>query len=93
MAGHYNFFKGTFAALDSGGAHIVLLRTESGLRYQVKEMDKKVEEAKENALAIQKGLRSMGANRTVALSVHVTKEVLADMEEKIALLIEQLDSL
>jgi len=56
-------------------------------------MEKKLEEAKENAMAIQKGLRSMGANRTVALSVHVTKEVLADLEERIAVLIEQLDSL
>ncbi|MDK1025402.1 MAG: hypothetical protein QGD92_14380 [Gammaproteobacteria bacterium] len=56
-------------------------------------MDNKVQEAKENALAIQKGLRSIGANRAVALSVHVSKQVIADMEERIASLIDQLDKL
>jgi hypothetical protein len=56
-------------------------------------MDKRLEQAKENALAIQKGLRSIGANRKVALSVHVTKATVADLEERIATLIAQLDTL
>ena len=56
-------------------------------------MENKVEEIKENALAIQKGLRSIGANRAVALSVHASKQAIAEMEERIARLIEQLDSL
>lgn len=73
--------------------HIVLLRPEIKLRQQVIDMDNKVQEAKENALAIQKGLRSIGANRAVALSVHVSKQVIADMEERIASLIDQLDKL
>lgn len=56
-------------------------------------MDTKLEQARENALAIQKGLHSIGANRTVALSVHVTKATIAEMEERIEKLIAQLDSL
>jgi hypothetical protein len=56
-------------------------------------MENKVEEIKENALAIQKGLRSIGANRAVALSVHVSKQVIAEMEERVATLIEQLEDL
>lgn len=56
-------------------------------------MENKVEEVKDNAIAIQKGLKSIGANRTVALSVHVTKEVIADMEDRIAKIIAQLDNL
>ena len=56
-------------------------------------MDKKLEQAKENALVIQKQLRSLGANRSVALSVHVTKATVAELEERIANLIAQLDDL
>ncbi len=63
------------------------------MRVQVEKMDRKLEQAKENALVIQKQLRSLGANRTVALSVHVTKATIADMEERIATLIAQLDDL
>lgn len=63
------------------------------LRQQVIDMDNKVQELKENALAIQQGLRSIGANRAVALSVHVSKQVIADMEDRIAKLIEQLDQM
>lgn len=63
------------------------------LRQQVIDMDNKVQELKENALAIQQGLRGIGANRAVALSVHASKQVIADMEDRIAKLIEQLDQL
>ena len=79
--------------MDSSVADIVWLRPEFKLRFQVKEMDKKVAEANENALAIQKGLHSIGADRSVALSVHVTKDLIADMEERIAKLIQQLENL
>ena len=58
-----------------------------------RKMDKKLEQAKENALVIQKQLRSLGANRSVALSVHVTKATVAELEERIANLIAQLDDL
>ena len=77
--------------LRSDGYSIIALRNTP--LTQAIDMDKKVEEVKENAMAIQSGLKSIGANRTVALSVHVTKEVIADMEERIAKLLEQLDNL
>jgi hypothetical protein len=73
--------------------HIVLLRPEFKHWQQVTGMENTVEEIKANALAIQSGLRSIGANRAVALSVHVSKQAVAEMEERIARLIEQLDSL
>jgi capsular polysaccharide biosynthesis protein len=79
--------------MDSVVSHIVLLRPEFKRWQQVTVMENKVEEIKENALAIQNGLRSIGANRAVALSVHVSKEVIAEMEERIARLIDQLDNL
>ena len=56
-------------------------------------MDKQIADIKESALAIQKNLKSIGASREVALSVHVTKEVIARCEEKTQALIEQLESL
>ncbi len=56
-------------------------------------MDDKVQKVKEDALAIQVGLKSIGANRAVALSVHVTQEVIAAMEERITRVIDQLDQM
>ncbi|MFT7684912.1 MAG: hypothetical protein ACI9FB_000253 [Candidatus Azotimanducaceae bacterium] len=45
---------------------------------------------KVNAEELYKGLRKLGPNRRIALSVHKTKELLAELEEKAAKLVEQL---
>ncbi|MFT5211656.1 MAG: hypothetical protein ACI9CE_003397 [Flavobacterium sp.] len=52
-----------------------------------KENDMKV-----NAEEIYSGLKKLGANRRLALSVHKTKELLAELEEKAAKLVEQLSA-
>ncbi|MEO2175064.1 MAG: hypothetical protein ABGY96_13305 [bacterium] len=49
------------------------------------------QELKANAEEIAAGLRKLGADRVVALSVHKSKELVAELEVKIAKLIEQLD--
>ncbi|MFT4797041.1 MAG: hypothetical protein ACJAYE_000720 [Candidatus Azotimanducaceae bacterium] len=51
-----------------------------------------LDEAKATAKQIQNGLARLGEGRTVALSVHKTKELVADMEGQILQLIAQLDS-
>ncbi|MFP6809335.1 MAG: hypothetical protein VB957_19440 [Pseudomonadales bacterium] len=52
-----------------------------------------IDDIKSNASDIAAGLRRLGPNRVVALSVHVSKELIADLEEKINKLVEQLDTL
>jgi len=52
-----------------------------------------VSEIKDNATAIRDGLQKMGKNRTVALSVHVTKELIEELEERAEKLIQQVESL
>ena len=42
---------------------------------------------------IQAGLKKLGDRRVVALSVHKTKELVAELESKIAKLAQQIDSL
>ena len=49
-------------------------------------------EATETAKSIQNGLARLGENRTVALSVHKSKELIADLEVKIAKLVDQLEA-
>lgn len=49
-------------------------------------------EATETAKSIQNGLARLGEGRTVALSVHKSKELIADLEGQIAKLVEQLES-
>lgn len=51
-----------------------------------------LDEAKATALQIQNGLARLGEGRTVALSVHKAKELVAEMEGQIAKLITQIDS-
>lgn len=51
-----------------------------------------ISDIKANAEDIQKELRKLGANRTVALSVHKSKELIAELEEKVEKLVQQLDS-
>ena len=50
-----------------------------------------LDEAKATALQIQNGLARLGEGRTVALSVHKSKELIAEMEGQIAKLIIQID--
>ncbi len=52
-----------------------------------------IDEVKASAAEIAAGLRKMGADRVVALSVHVTKDLVAELEEKAKQLIEQLQAL
>ena len=52
-----------------------------------------VSEMKDNATAIRDGLQKIGKNRTVALSVHVTKELIEELEERAEKLVEQINSL
>lgn len=49
-------------------------------------------EAKATAEEIKNGLARLGEGRTVALSVHKSKELIAQLEEKTAKLISQLES-
>ena len=49
------------------------------------------QELKANAEEIAAGLKKLGADRVVALSVHKSKELVAELELKIAKLIERLD--
>ena len=52
-----------------------------------------LDDIKEEAKAIQAGLKRLGANRVVALSVHVQKEVVAELEERAAKLVTALDAM
>ena len=49
-------------------------------------------EIKETATEIAVGLRRLGPDRVVALSVHVSKELIAELEEKANKLVAQLES-
>lgn len=49
-------------------------------------------EAKAIAQEIADGLKKLGPNRTVALSVHVTKDLIAELEEKANKLVAQLEA-
>ena len=49
------------------------------------------DDIKANAMEIRKGLKKLGADRVVALSVHKTKELIAELEAKTEDLLQQLD--
>ena len=49
-------------------------------------------EPKQTAKEIADGLRLLGPNRVVALSVHKTKELIEELETKANKLVEQLES-
>ncbi len=51
-----------------------------------------VDEMKQNAQDIANGLKRLGPNRVVALSVHVSKDLIAELEEKANKLVQQLES-
>ena len=48
-------------------------------------------EMKDTAQEIADGLRKLGPNRVVALSVHVTKDLIAELEDKAIKLVAQLE--
>ena len=49
-------------------------------------------EIKQIAEDLASGLRKLGPNRAVALSVHVTKEIIAELEAKANQLVDELES-
>lgn len=50
------------------------------------------DEIKQIAKDLASGLRKLGSNRAVALSVHVTKELIAELEAKANQLVDELES-
>ena len=52
-----------------------------------------VDDIKQNAEEIRNGLKRLGANRVVALSVHKSKELIAELEERAELLLKQVGEL
>lgn len=52
-----------------------------------------IDDAKATANEIASGLKRMGPDRSMALSVHKTKELIVDLEAKARKLVEQLDSI
>ncbi len=52
-----------------------------------------IDDIKTGAAEIAAGLRKLGPDRVVALSVHVTKELLAELEQKAKKLVQQLETL
>lgn len=52
-----------------------------------------IDDIKTGAAEIAAGLRKLGPDRVVALSVHVTKELVAELEQKAKKLVQQLEAL
>ena len=52
-----------------------------------------ISDIKTGATEIADGLRRLGADRVVALSVHATKDLVAELEVKAKKLLEQLEGL
>ena len=52
-----------------------------------------IDDIKSNAAEIADGLKKLGPDRVVALSVHVSKDLIADLEQRAKQLVEQLESL
>ena len=52
-----------------------------------------IDDIKSNAEEIASGLRKLGPDRVVALSAHVSKALVVDLEQRAKQLIEQLESL
>jgi hypothetical protein len=61
-------------------------------KFQELDMSQK-DDMKAIAEDVQTGLKKLGSNRVVALSVHKTKELIADLETKMVKLAQQIDSL
>jgi hypothetical protein len=52
-----------------------------------------IEDMKSLASDLASGLKKLGPNRTVALSVHVTKELIEELEAKAKELVNQLEEM
>jgi hypothetical protein len=52
-----------------------------------------IEDIQSLARDLAVGLKKLGPNRTVALSVHVTKELIEELEAKANALVDQLEGL
>ena len=52
-----------------------------------------MDDIKNQATEIADGLRRLGPNRVVALSVHVSKDLIAELEQKANSLVEQINTL
>lgn len=52
-----------------------------------------VDDIKANAAEIRQGLKKLGPDRVVALSVHKQKELIVELEEKADQLLQQLESI
>ncbi|MCB1645446.1 MAG: hypothetical protein KDI36_08335 [Pseudomonadales bacterium] len=52
-----------------------------------------IDDVKATAEELQKGLRKLGDNRVVALSVHKSKELIRELEEKAEKLVQQVSQL
>jgi hypothetical protein len=61
-------------------------------KFQELDMSQK-DDMKAIAEDVQTGLKKLGDRRVVALSVHKTKELVADLEAKMVKLAQQIDSL
>lgn len=55
-------------------------------------MSEQLQRALQEVKAIQKEVARLGANRKAALSVHVTKEVIADVEQRLERLAASLEA-
>ena len=51
-----------------------------------------INDIKANAKEIRRGLKMLGADRTVTLSVHKAKELVAELEERTDKLLNQLET-
>ena len=61
-------------------------------KFQEPDMSQK-DDIKASAEDLQTGLKKLGGSRVVALSVHKTKELIAELEAKTAKLLQQIDGL
>ena len=52
-----------------------------------------MDDIKSQATEIADGLRKLGPDRVVALSVHVSKDLIADLEQRANKLVEQVEAL
>jgi len=52
-----------------------------------------IDDIKKNAEEIHKGLKRVSPDRVAAMPVHVNREILAELEQKAARLVEQLEAL
>ena len=47
---------------------------------------------KSDAETLQRGLKKLGADRVIALSVHKSKELVAELEETVAQLLQKIEA-